>query len=82
MAERREAKAHSAAREPDTGAGERWQRSWSREEFRRWLIASCEEQGIPVVVTDPAVVRDVVALLGGPVSAGRRARPGRGARRR
>lgn len=37
----------------------------SRDEIRAWLVASCEAQGVPVTVDDPATVRDVVVLLTG-----------------
>lgn len=30
----------------------------------RWLIRSCEAQGVPVKITDPATIRKVVILLG------------------
>lgn len=38
------------------------------EQVRAWVEASCLAQGVPVVVSDPAVVARVGALLG----AGRR----------
>lgn len=34
-------------------------------EVRRWLEQSCARQGVPVLVTDPAVVARVGVLLGG-----------------
>lgn len=34
------------------------------EQVRAWLTRSCERQGVPVLVTDPAVLRTVGALLG------------------
>ena len=37
-----------------------------RSRFDEWLAASCERQGVPVVITDPGVVRQVVVLLGRP----------------
>lgn len=70
----RDAKAHKAVRMRGTNNGDGWQRSWSREEFRRWLVASCERQGVPVVIRDAATVRAVVALLGGPATV-KQARP-------
>lgn len=33
-----------------------------------WVQASCEAQGVPVVVADPGVVSDVVALATGRVA--------------
>lgn len=33
-------------------------------EFTAWLTASCERQGVPVTVTDPAVMTKVATLLG------------------
>ena len=35
------------------------------EVVRRWLLDSCEAQGVPVLVSDPRVLSDVVALIGG-----------------
>lgn len=35
----------------------------SAEELAAWVEASCVAQGVPVKVTDPAVVRRVCALL-------------------
>ena len=29
-----------------------------------WVIRSCERQGVPVKITDPATIRKVVILLG------------------
>lgn len=43
----------------------------SDQEVWDWLEASCHRRGVPVVVTDVAVVQDVVALLGGPRGRGR-----------
>lgn len=37
---------------------------YDRAEFTAWLTASCERQGVPVRVTDPAVMTQVAALLG------------------
>lgn len=34
------------------------------EDLAIWVAASCEEQGLPVKVTDPQVVRQVWVLLG------------------
>jgi hypothetical protein len=34
------------------------------EAVREWLVASCAAQGVPVHVTDPAVVSQLGALLG------------------
>jgi len=36
-------------------------------ELLAWVTASCLAQGVPPTISDPAVIRDVVALLGGPV---------------
>lgn len=36
----------------------------SDAEVAAWVAASCAEQGVPVKVTDPTVVRRVGALLG------------------
>jgi hypothetical protein len=33
-------------------------------EVAAWVQASCQAQGVPVHVTDTAVLRDVAALLG------------------
>ena len=47
----------------------------SAEDVAAWLAASCAEQGVPVLVTDPRVLADVAALLSAaPGSPGRRAR--------
>jgi hypothetical protein len=47
----------------------------SAEDVAAWLSASCVEQGVPVLVTDPRVLADVAALLSAtPRSPGRRAR--------
>ncbi|WP_167668452.1 hypothetical protein [Mycobacteroides salmoniphilum] len=45
---------------------------YDRAEFTAWLTASCERQGVPVTITDPAVIGQVAALLGRPVSRRRR----------
>src|SRR4051812_31876099 len=45
----------------------------TRDELRAWVSASCAAQGVPVFVTDPAVLARVGSLLGG--------RPGAPARR-
>lgn len=34
------------------------------EACRHWLIRSCEAQGVPLKITDPATIRAVVILLG------------------
>ncbi len=39
-----------------------------------WLRASCERQGVPVVVRDPSVVAQVAALLGQTAAVRRRGR--------
>ncbi|SKD28435.1 Uncharacterised protein [Mycobacteroides abscessus subsp. massiliense] len=33
-------------------------------EFTAWLTDSCERQGVPVTITDPAVITQVATLLG------------------
>lgn len=35
-----------------------------RAEFIAWLMASCQDQQVPVTVTDPAVIGRVATLLG------------------
>jgi hypothetical protein len=47
----------------------------SAEDVAAWLAASCAEQGVPVLVTDPRVLADVAALLSAAPGL-----PGRGAR--
>lgn len=48
----------------------------SAEDVAAWLAASCAEQGVPVVITDPRVLADVAALLSAvPGAAGRAVRP-------
>jgi hypothetical protein len=43
----------------------------SAGEVAAWLAASCAEQGVPVLITDPRVLADVAALLSTlPASAG------------
>jgi hypothetical protein len=44
---------------PVTGQG------FTREQVTAWVSASCARQGVPVVVTDPAVVASVVVLWTG-----------------
>lgn len=34
-------------------------------EFIAWLEKSCEDQGVPLKVTDPTTIRKVVTLLTG-----------------
>ena len=36
-----------------------------QEVVRRWLMDSCAAQGVPVLVSDPRVLSDVAALIGG-----------------
>lgn len=43
--------------------------SWPAEVVASWVASSCAAQGVPVQVSDPATVRNVLALLGGPVAA-------------
>ncbi len=43
----------------------------SAEDVADWLAASCAEQGVPVLVTDPRILADVAVLL----SAGRSSDP-------
>lgn len=44
---------------PVTGTG------FTSAQVEAWVRASCERQGVQVVVTDPEVVRRVVVLLTG-----------------
>lgn len=37
---------------------------YDRDQFTAWLTASCQRQGVPVAITDPAVITQVTALLG------------------
>lgn len=37
---------------------------YDRAEFTTWLTASCERQGVPVTISDPAVINQVVTLMG------------------
>lgn len=46
----------------------------SSEDVAAWLSASCAEQGVPVLITDPHVLAKVAALLGRP-SAGSETAP-------
>lgn len=39
-----------------------------------WLKASCDSQGVPVVVRDPGIVQQVTTLLGRTTVKGRRSR--------
>ena len=34
------------------------------EEIRAWTERTCAEQGVPLKIRDPGVIRDVVTLLG------------------
>ncbi|MCA4749585.1 hypothetical protein H8Z55_17490 [Mycobacteroides abscessus] len=36
---------------------------YDRAQFTDWLTASCERQGVPVTVSDPAVIAQVTTLL-------------------
>jgi hypothetical protein len=40
----------------------------SREAVAAWLSASCAEQGVPVLITDPHVLARVAALLSPPTA--------------
>jgi hypothetical protein len=40
----------------------------SPEELAAWVAKSCTAQGVPVKVTDPAVLRQMGELLGGQAS--------------
>lgn len=42
----------------------------SPEAVAAWLSASCAEQGVPVVITDPRVLAKVAALLAPPAPSG------------
>lgn len=37
---------------------------YDRAEFTAWLTASCERQGVPVTITDPIVITQVITLFG------------------
>jgi hypothetical protein len=39
--------------------------STRRDEVRAWLQATCERQGIPLLVRDPLALARIGALLGG-----------------
>lgn len=41
---------------------------FSPDQVADWVRASCEAQGVPVVVSDPGVVSNVVALATGRVA--------------
>ena len=41
----------------------------SESEFAAWLAKSCARHGVPVKVTDPGSLRDVVVLLSGQAEA-------------
>jgi hypothetical protein len=41
---------------------------FTREQVAAWVKASCDRQGVPLVVTDPSVVADVAVLLTGRVA--------------
>jgi hypothetical protein len=45
------------------------------EQIADWLVASCQAQGVPVAVTDPAVVGRVAVLLTGRARRNGRSRP-------
>ena len=47
-------------------------------EVAAWLAASCAEQGLSVVVTDPRVLADVAALLAAQAAPGSARSAGRG----
>ena len=49
----------------------------SREAVAAWLRASCAEQGVPVLITDPHVLADVAVLLSGQGVPGSARRPAR-----
>ncbi len=48
---------------------------YDRAEFTAWLTASCERQGVPLTINDPAVINQVAVLLGQPVARRGRHRP-------
>lgn len=51
----------------------------SQDAVAAWLAASCAEQGVQVVITDPHVLAKVAALLAPPATGPETARgPGRG----
>lgn len=47
---------------------------YDRGEFTAWLTASCQSQGVPVIISDPSVIEQVAVLLGQPDI--RRRKPG------
>lgn len=51
---------------------------FTEAEIAAWVTASCQAQGVPVKVTDPAIIRHVGVLLGSaPERAGAQARSAR-----
>lgn len=34
-----------------------------RDEFTKWLVASCERQDLPVTITDPTLLAAIATLL-------------------
>ncbi|SKU49663.1 Uncharacterised protein [Mycobacteroides abscessus subsp. massiliense] len=48
---------------------------YDRAEFIAWLTSSCERQGVPLKISDPAVINQVAVLLGQPVARLERHRP-------
>jgi hypothetical protein len=34
-----------------------------RDEFMKWLTASCERQDVPVIITDPTALAAIATLL-------------------
>lgn len=51
------------ARHEQTGDGD--DARVDRAELLAWLTASCARQGVPVVISDPGVIAQAAALLGG-----------------
>ncbi|SKT85562.1 Uncharacterised protein [Mycobacteroides abscessus subsp. massiliense] len=37
---------------------------YDRAEFTAWLAASCERQGVPLTINDPAVIKQIATLVG------------------
>jgi hypothetical protein len=51
---------------------------FTEAEIAAWVASSCQAQGVPVKVTDPAIIRQVGVLLGSaPERAGAQARSAR-----
>jgi hypothetical protein len=51
-----------ASTQPNTQA-KTAERSYSRDEFTRWLTESCQRQHLPVTITNPTVLANIASLL-------------------